>query len=336
MIEEIGKFVTPKKLEKSLKQKLIVSGIKMKPEEVTGSAFSLSIFVSLIIFFLQIFPLRDQYAANGAMLVILSLVFFLILLLITLVVLGVVIFTFFNLRGYSRAKQIEEVLPDFLQLTAANIRSGMMIDKAMWLAVRPRFGILAEGIEIVAKKTLSGHEISDALNEFVAKYDSLLLQRSMHLMIEGMESGGKMAELLNKISWNVRETQLMRKEMAASVMTYVIFISFTVLLAAPFLYGLSYTLLTVIGQIIPSLPEQSGTSAMMISFSEISISPDEFSIFVMVSLAITSLFSAIIVSTIQKGSAKAGIKLIPAFIVVSVVLFIIFRTVLSSVFSGFF
>ena len=111
MIEEIGKKIMPKKLEESLKKKLIVSGVKMKPEEVTGASLVLGLFVSLIVFFLQIFPLRDKYAAGIISLILLSTLFFLLLIVVTLAVLGIIIYTFFNLRGYSRAKQIEEVLP---------------------------------------------------------------------------------------------------------------------------------------------------------------------------------------------------------------------------------
>ncbi len=43
-----------------------------------------------------------------------------------------------------------------------------------------------------------------------------------------MESGGEIGELLNKIAINIQETRIRKKEMAASVMTYAIFIGFAV------------------------------------------------------------------------------------------------------------
>ena len=42
------------------------------------------------------------------------------------------------------------VLADFLGLTSSNISAGMPIDRALWFAVRPKFGILAREIEEVA------------------------------------------------------------------------------------------------------------------------------------------------------------------------------------------
>ncbi len=48
------------------------------------------------------------------------------------------------------------------------------------------------------------------------------------------------------------------------------------------------------------------------------------------SLIITSVFSATIISTIQKGNAKLGLKYIPIFIVVTITLFFIADKVLGS------
>jgi pilus assembly protein TadC len=63
-----------------------------------------------------------------------------------------VVFFYFDYKIYQRTKEIEEVLPEFLQLTSANISAGMTIDRALWFAVRPKFGVLAKEIEEVAKK----------------------------------------------------------------------------------------------------------------------------------------------------------------------------------------
>jgi len=41
--------------------------------------------------------------------------------------------------------------------------------RALWYAVRPRFGVLAREIEIVAKQTMSGEELDKALIRFFKK-----------------------------------------------------------------------------------------------------------------------------------------------------------------------
>ena len=77
-------------------------------------------------------------------------------------------------------RMIEENLPDYLEFTSANLRAGMPIDRALWFAVRPRFGVLAKEIEDVAKRTLAGEDLHVALVDFAKKYDSQILLRSVY------------------------------------------------------------------------------------------------------------------------------------------------------------
>lgn len=229
-----------------------------------------------------------------------------------------------DLRIYSRTKEIEIHLPDFLQLASANINAGMTIEESLWFAVRPRFGTLAKEMEIVAKKVISGEELADALHLFAKKFDSGVLKRTINLMIEGHEAGGKLGPLLNKISLNIKDIQITKKEMASNVSTYVIFISVATIGAAPFLLALAGQLLEVIrsitGQI--KLPED-GTSFLFSVSPEYIVESAHMQVFGLVTVVISALMSAIIVATIKKGDAKSGFKYIPMFIVAAVTIYII-------------
>lgn len=243
---------------------------------------------------------------------------------------------YIDMKMFSRKLALEAVLPDFLQLTSANIRAGMPIDRALWYAVRPRFGVLAKEIEMVAKENLSGTDLNSALMNFANKYDSVLLKRSISLLIEGIEAGGEIGDLLNKISLNIQETRILKKEMAASVTTYVIFISVASVGAAPVMFALAAQLLTIIQNITSRMAENNVQSSGALSFS---ISGDavaigDFHIFAVTSLTLTAIFSAAIISTIKKGNIKEGISKIPVFIVISLLIYwsanIILRGMLGS------
>jgi len=132
-------------------------------------------------------------------------------LAVTYVGLWAVLYVTLDLIIFQRKRSVEAVLPDFLLLTAANIRAGMPIDRALWFAVRPRFGVLAKEIEIVAKQTLSGEDLNSALTNFSDKYDSQMLKRSVSLLIEGVEAGGEIGELLEKIAVNIQENTILKK-----------------------------------------------------------------------------------------------------------------------------
>ena len=135
--------------------------------------------------------------------IVVSLSIWLLGFILLFILIWILFLVFVDLKIYKRKKEIEEVLPDFLQLAAANISAGMTIDRALWFAVRPRFGVLAKEIEIVVKSTLIGENLNTALLRFSKKYDSVMLQRSINLLLEGLNAGGNVAPLLNKIAINM-------------------------------------------------------------------------------------------------------------------------------------
>lgn len=246
----------------------------------------------------------------------------------------VITYIFLDMKIFNRTMAIEDVLPDYLQLASANISAGMPIDRALWFAVRPRFGILAKEIEDVAKSTVSGEDLSVALVRFADKYDSVLLKRSINLLLEGMDAGGEIAGLLNKVSMNIQETRILKKEMAANVMTYAIFIGFATVVAAPVLFGLSGQLLIVIQQIMGMLGATGGGGMMALSLSGDSITIADFRIFSVATLFVTSMFSAFIISIIRKGNIKEGARFIPIFIIGTIILYFIASWALSIVMGG--
>ncbi|MFQ5475270.1 MAG: type II secretion system F family protein [Candidatus Nanoarchaeia archaeon] len=256
---------------------------------------------------------------------------------VSLFVLWLLFYFTLDILIYKRKVEIEDVLPDFLQLTSANIRAGMPMDRALWFSIRPRFGVLAKEMEEVAKRTLTGEELEVALRGFSEKYDSLILKRSVYLLIEGVKAGGEVGELLDRIGSNIQQIKMMQKEMAANVMTYVIFISVAVVFGAPFLFGLASALIGIIQQIGSMIDiSQAGVTGMSFKFSPNVIDPKEFKIFAILSLSVTSLSASAIISTIQKGSVKAGLKYIPMFATASIVLFLLFSSIFNNMLSGFF
>jgi Flp pilus assembly protein TadB len=244
------------------------------------------------------------------------------------------IYLYLDYMRYRRRMALEDVWPEYLQLVVANINAGMLIDVALWSAVKPRYRVLAKEIEEIAKQTVTGVDISIALKDFSDKYDSPMLTRTINLLIEGMGSGGKIATLLNKIALDIQDTAIMKKEMSASVTTYAIFISFATIAAAPFLFGLSTQLLMVMQKIIGSVAQTSSASSMM-TFGTDTIKVNDFRIFAYLMLSITSFMSACIIGTIRKGSIKAGLKFIPIFIIVTIIIYAVASTLLSQLMSSF-
>ncbi len=314
------------------------AGIKIAPERLAKIIFNVTVVLNLFLSFAIIFYLSKMGHSVWYALSLMAIVWIIVFLGL-LIMLWLLFYVLIDLKIFKRRVDIETVLPDFLQLTSANIRAGMQIDRALWYSIRPQFGVLSKEIEVVAKDTMAGEDLQTALRKFADKYDSVILKRAVSLLIEGVEAGGEIGELLNRIATNIEESQLLRKELAASVTTYVIFITFTTILAAPFLFALASQLLGVVTTISSTIeiPKTVGAGGLQaISFSAIKLKQIDFKIFAVLSLTLTSLFSAMMISIIRKGEVKPGMKYIPIFIVTSITLFFILSTMLSKFFSGFF
>ncbi len=255
---------------------------------------------------------------------------------ITWILLWVAFVIYLDIRIFKRRLEVEKVLPDFLQLTSANIRAGMTIDRALWFAVRPRFGILANEIEEVAKRTLSGDPLDDGLKGFSNKYDSVLLNKSVNILIEGIRAGGNVGDLLNKIAINIQEMTSLKKEMGANVTTYVIFIGFASIVAAPVLFALSNHLLIVVDTITSNLDVASSSGTGLSISTEGGIDIGEYKWFSRISLLLTAFFSSIIIGTIMKGNIKETAHYVPIFILSSQVIYIVAYYILKVMLSGFF
>lgn len=250
----------------------------------------------------------------------------------------ILLVVYIDLLIYRRKTAIENVLPDFLQLASANIRSGMTIDRALWTAIRPQFGVLAKEVEMVAKQTMSGEDLDKALIGFAQKYDSAQLTRTVHLIVEGVKAGGELGSLLERISLNLQKSQAMQQEMAANVTSYVMFITFATVIAAPVLYGLSLTLIDVTGNIMGNMDmtgSQSGSMPISIGGGT-SISRSDFIKFAVTSITITCTLSGAIISMIKKGNIKSGLKSVPVYIVIGIIAFFLSGWFLGKMFSGIF
>ena len=309
------------------------AGLNIQSESLSRRLFRLGILINLIISAYLIYKFSTSYGVTWSTIAASLVVLWILIFILVIFFLWVAFYISIDMKTYKRKLEIEDVLPDFLQLTASNIKAGMTIDKALWYAVRPRFGVLAKEIETVAKETMSGVDLKESLRKFASKYDSSVLKKSINMLIESIDAGGEIGDLLIKIANNIQEQKIAMKEMSASVTTYVIFISFASIVAAPILFALSSSLISIIqklGTTLGSLGSTAATTGMPLSFSGTGVSTSDFKIFAIVSLTISSSLSAMMVSTIKKGNIKSGLKYVPIFIITSIVIYLFADKIVGS------
>lgn len=252
-----------------------------------------------------------------------------------------VVFAIFNsiivLVADGRAKFVEEMLPDLLQLMAANMRSGINPERALLLSARPEFGFLAAEIKVVAKQVFSGATIEEALEGISYRVKSKILSTTTRLINEGIKKGGELTRLLEQTAEDIRNTRILKKEVSAQVTVYAIFIFFATAIGAPFLYGISTFLagtMTKLGK-LTNIEQVALPKSALITIHKVSIDPNFLSNYSLAALTITSIFGGILIGLLLDGSEKSGIKFIPIMLIMSLLIFFVVKLVIAQNFVNF-
>ncbi len=326
-MKNVGRIV-PRKRMVGLEKMLIYSGLENIPELFMGFMILFALVSGILIFLMSTqISVVAEYAP-------------------ALALLGLLIFPlaylYLTLRIDKRKNSVEAVLPDFLQLAAANVRAGMPIDQAMWQAARPEFGLLSEEVVAVAKLTFGGEPFASTMDRLGARVDSKNLRRTIRLIKQGLLSGGEMADILEETAKDIRNGQIIRKEIATTLLMYVIFIVFASTLGAPFLYSVSYKMLSVLETVWTEIPQldASGSSGAQVAASSFlaptppSITAEDFLVFSLVASFFTAFFASIIISVIQTGSKKQFVRYFPIFIAMTAIVFTVIILALDMFFAG--
>ncbi len=238
-----------------------------------------------------------------------------------------------------RKNFVEALLPDYLQLVAANIRSGVSLDRALLLARRPEFGYFTQDIETLNKQLYSGETMQNALNNLANRYRSTQLRHTIRMVLEAVRYGGALADLLNQIAKDLRAQQTIQKEISGQLFMYTIFITFAAIIASPALYGLTLQMITITDKVWAGILQQNpgGLPTTGLSFLKPSppqISPTNYFYFAMAAIFITTSLSSFTVAAITSGEPIRGVRMLPVFILVGVVVFYVVTLVMGSIFSG--
>ncbi len=312
----MGNFY-PKYILSKMGSLIDAAGLNRKPTYVLGALSTYGMLVGVILYGVLVlgtnmtidltYKVGSPIAAN-ILLIILSII-------ASYTIVGMIVYAYLLLAADSRKRAIEAVLPDFLQLAAANVRAGLPIEQALWRAATPEFGILAKEVQMAMKRTFSGEPIGESLDYLASRFNSKFLRRTTNVLKFGIKSGGELGEILERTASDLRQMQIMYKEASASMLMYVIFIAFAALIGAPLLFAVSHKLIATLTSVWANVPAvSSGASIGSFNFAPPSITPQEFYTFSVLSILITSVFASFILGVIMSGNAKNGLRILPFFI----------------------
>jgi len=346
--EAVGRLLSRQRV-RELGHFLESAGVTILPEAFAGfvgvSCFLLTVLVTLLS--VQILQLRVYFTRAANMMVdpasaardpLVALLVFIASFVVVNTVILLLLYVILILRADSRRRYVETILPDFLGLAAANVRSGMSIDQALWYAAKPEFGVFSREVELVAKRTFGGESFNQALDKLSVRFNSKSVRRAVSLIKQGLASGGEMAEILERTAEDSRQMQTLSKEISASLLMYIIFILFAAAIGTPFLFGVSNKLIGILTTVFTQLPDLSDmprqSSIGLIKPTKPTVTPEDFLIFTIAVTILTSTSASVIIGVIQTGAKKNGVKYIPFLVVFTLVVFLVVSALLDLFFSG--
>jgi pilus assembly protein TadC len=116
------------------------------------------------------------------------------------------------MRADKRRAMIEDVLPDALHHMAVAVRTGLVLESVIQEVSEAEYGPLSEEFARVTLEIRRGRPLKEALLAFGRRTRSKDIQRIMRLILEGVEAGGPIADVLEEVSENMRAIKTIQRE----------------------------------------------------------------------------------------------------------------------------
>ncbi|MHC1710394.1 MAG: type II secretion system F family protein [Methanomassiliicoccales archaeon] len=214
---------------------------------------------------------------------------------------------FYTTYQFKKIREIESRLPDFLRDVAEGGRFGMTLAESIKVSSRGRYGRLTPEIQRMASQIDWGVPATDAIRLFIDRVDTPLVRRMTTIVIKANEAGGNVADVLDMVAHDARETLLNRNERSIAMSTYtvVIYVAFAVFLATIFILNSTFLprMIEAGTQISEDAPDIGGVPVQIKS----DVIPQVQLIFV-ISVVIHAFGDGILAGVLQDGRIANGLR----------------------------
>ncbi|MBN2067850.1 MAG: type II secretion system F family protein [Candidatus Diapherotrites archaeon] len=253
------------------------------------------------------------------------------------------IYFWISQTAQNQGAQVERMLPDALELVASNIKAGLTTERSLFTSARPEFGALSVELKEASKRILSGERTDDSLLGIAKNIKSEILERTIWLLVQGIKSGGQIADLLLQLGSDIREEIAMRDEIKSNISMYVLLIFFAAAFGAPMLFGISSVIVGILVEQTEGInlnPEQIEQYSQMspvgrfFGVPTVAITEDFVVFYALITLIVTCAFAAFTMGVINAGKEADGAKFVPIILGIALALFFVIRIVLKEALGG--
>lgn len=210
-----------------------------------------------------------------------------------------------------RAKELEEALPDALRQMASTLRAGIGMNAAMEDVSKSGYGPLSQEFNRAVVEIRRGRALEDSLAALAKRSNSELYERAFRLIVEGIERGAALADVLDAVSKDAREVHTIQRERRAATMQQVLFLIAASVFSAPFIAGL----VIAVGGAFSTLGAAGATGAVSQAL------PSGMTLIVFLFILIQAAICSLAVGVIRYGRMMKGLMFIAPFVIGAAVVF---------------
>lgn len=194
-------------------------------------------------------------------------------------------------RITKRTEEMERMLPDAFFYLASSLRAGISFSEALEELTTAKFGPLTDEFRKTVAEIKKGRPTTDALKAFAIRNKrSSVIYRSMMIIIEALERGAPMSDVLVFVGNDVREILKIKQERKASTGMQVVFFIITSGVIGPFILG-------VVAQIMVSM-----------NVGDINLPVETVKNILLGFVVLQAIASGLGIGVIREGKYSAGLK----------------------------
>ena len=209
-------------------------------------------------------------------------------------------------RISKRIEDMEKNLPDAFFYLASSLRAGISFSEALEELTTAKFGALTEEFKKTVAEIKKGRSTVDALRAFALRNrKSQVIYRSMMIIIEALERGAPMSDVLVFVGNDVREILRIKQERKASTGMQAMFFIVTSGIVGPMILG-------IVTKVMASMSGP-GTG--------VNLPVGTMTNILFVFVVVQALVSGLGIGVIREGSYNAGLKYAALLVAMGSVIF---------------
>lgn len=236
------------------------------------------------------------------------------------------------LRGEMKVREMEENLPDALKQMAVTLRSGGTYEVALREVVYSDYGELSRQFSRVLKDLESGMDLRRAFERLAGRVPSESLRRMITIMLDAIQMGGGLADVLDDIAEDLRELNRIKTERRVRTAMQTMFITLLSTLLGPFIFGTALGIMDYMADVGKEFGRQGIMPAEELESNLAAIHTIQGMI--LFYTLFQALAAAFVVSVIREGTPAKGLRNAALFVFLAYLLLSAGRSIVAVLMGG--